>query len=243
MICQYEEELVQAREELLALQEESRRLQEKVQAAQEQLTPLQESVRDSFKQVAQVGLCACVMLMHIPFSTESFTCVSCFYESLHLSAHKVQQKLNNLQVEERSVTAQLSWKRALEDSSPVMVNGSAGTAAELHQGDPFQQDLFQEDQPRELKLEGPTAFFSLQKEHSDPKEMEANENEEEEEMQDKEDESPNTPEEEKPRSDALDDLYTSLAPSDMYNSLPTFPKPLNTVRVINTCLLQLSVII
>uniref|UniRef100_A0A7N6BED6 Epidermal growth factor receptor pathway substrate 15 n=1 Tax=Anabas testudineus TaxID=64144 RepID=A0A7N6BED6_ANATE len=55
-ICQYEEELVQAREELLALQEESRRLQEKVQAAQEQLTPLQESVRDSFTQVAQVGL-------------------------------------------------------------------------------------------------------------------------------------------------------------------------------------------
>lgn len=56
-ICQFEEELVQAREELLALQEESRRLQEKVQAAQEQLTPLQESVRDSFTQVAQVGLC------------------------------------------------------------------------------------------------------------------------------------------------------------------------------------------
>lgn len=55
-ICQFEEELVQAREELLALQEESRKLQEKVQAAQEQLTPLQESVRDSFTQVAQVGL-------------------------------------------------------------------------------------------------------------------------------------------------------------------------------------------
>lgn len=59
-ICQYEEDLVQAREELLALQEESRRLQEKVQAAQEQLTPLQESVRDSFTQVAQVGLCESV---------------------------------------------------------------------------------------------------------------------------------------------------------------------------------------
>lgn len=56
-ICHYEEELVQAREELLALQEESKRLQEKVQAAQEQLTPLQESVRDSFTQVVQVGLC------------------------------------------------------------------------------------------------------------------------------------------------------------------------------------------
>ncbi|XP_053286661.1 epidermal growth factor receptor substrate 15 isoform X4 [Pleuronectes platessa] len=143
---------------------------------------------------------------------------------------QVQQKLNNLQVEERSVTAQLSWKRALEDSSPVMVNGSAGTAAELHQGDPFQQDLFQEDQPRELKFEEPTAFFSPQKDHSDQKEIEANENEEEEEMQDKEDENQLTPEEEKPRSDALDDLYASLAPSDMYNSLSTFPKPLNTVR-------------
>ncbi|XP_069378163.1 epidermal growth factor receptor substrate 15 isoform X2 [Paralichthys olivaceus] len=152
-------------------------------------------------------------------------------EQLTPLQESVQQKLNNLQVEERSVTAQLSWKRALEDSSPVMVNGAAGTAAELHQGDPFQQDLFQEDQPKELKLEEPAAVCSIQKEHSDQKEKGANENEEEEEMQDKEDESPNTPDEEKPRSDALDDLYSSLASSDMYNSLSTFTKPRdNTVR-------------
>uniref|UniRef100_H3DDG8 Epidermal growth factor receptor pathway substrate 15 n=1 Tax=Tetraodon nigroviridis TaxID=99883 RepID=H3DDG8_TETNG len=65
---------------------------------------------------------------------------------------QVQQKLNELKEEERSVTAQLSWKRALEDSSPVMVNGSNGSSGD-HQGDLFQQDLFQEDKPRELREE------------------------------------------------------------------------------------------
>ncbi|CAL8308227.1 unnamed protein product [Lota lota] len=114
-ICQYEEELVQAREELLKLQEETRVLEEKVQAAREQLTPLQESVRDSYKQVTQV-----------------------------------QQKLTELQVEERSVTAQLSWKRALEDSSPILVNGSTGPTEELHHGDLY----LDEDHPfHELKEE------------------------------------------------------------------------------------------
>lgn len=75
-ICQFEEELVQAREELLALQEESRKLQEKVQAAQEQLTPLQESVRDSFTQVAQVGLCESKNPL---FSAESGTSVLFYF--------------------------------------------------------------------------------------------------------------------------------------------------------------------
>ncbi|CAN9500436.1 unnamed protein product [Ophioblennius macclurei] len=194
-ICQYEEELVQAREELLALQEESRKLQEKVQAAQEQLTPLQESVRDSFTQVAQV-----------------------------------QQKLNDLQVEERSVTAQLSWKRALEDSSPVMVNGSAGHVAELQQGDPFTRDLFQEDDdPKELKVEEPDVAGSPPTVNSDHKEKGENEKEGEDEVEneedEKEEESPTTVEEEKPKPDALDNLYTSLTTSDMYSGLSAIAKP------------------
>ncbi|XP_028259203.1 epidermal growth factor receptor substrate 15 [Parambassis ranga] len=139
---------------------------------------------------------------------------------------QVQQKLNDLQVEERSVTAQLSWKRALEDSSPVMVNGSAVPTAEMHQVDPFQQDLFQEDHPQELKVMEPTAVCSQQKEHSDQKEKE--EVNEKEEVEEKEEESP---EEEKPRPDPLDNLYTSLATGDLYSSLSTLAKPReSTVR-------------
>ncbi|XP_051232157.1 epidermal growth factor receptor substrate 15 isoform X4 [Dicentrarchus labrax] len=224
-ICQYEEELVQAREELLALQEESRRLQEKVQAAQEQLTPLQESVRDSFTQVAQASF------LHDNKNESKDVIGLLDFKSVGSDnkSNVVQQKLNDLQVEERSVTAQLSWKRALEDSSPVMVNGSAGSTAELYQGDPFQQDLFQEDQPKELKEEEPAPICNQQKEHSDQKEKEGvNEREEEEE---KEDESPKTPEEEKLKPDPLDDLYTSLASGEIYNNVSILAKPQeNTVR-------------
>ncbi len=146
---------------------------------------------------------------------------------------KVQQNLKELQVEERSVTAQLSWKRALEDSSPVMVNGSAGSAAELHQGgDPFQQDLFQDDQPKELKDEEPATICNEQKEHSDQKEKEGvTEKDEEEE---KEEDSSKTSEEEKMKPDALDDLYTSLASSELLNNVSALTKPQeNTVRVRN----------
>lgn len=120
-----------------------------------------------------------------------------------------------------------------------MVNGSAGPTAELHQGDPFQQDLFQEDQPKELKEEEPAALCNEQKEHSDQKDKEGvNERGEEEE---KEEESPKTPEEEKQKPDALDDLYTSLASSEMYNNVSALAKPQeNTVRVINTLALLIS---
>lgn len=62
-----------------------------------------------------------------------------------------------------------------------------------------------------------------------------NEREEEEE---KEEESLKTAEEEKLKRDALDDLYTSLASSEMYNSRL---KPLeNTTRVINTFALVIN---
>uniref|UniRef100_A0A8D3C053 Epidermal growth factor receptor pathway substrate 15 n=1 Tax=Scophthalmus maximus TaxID=52904 RepID=A0A8D3C053_SCOMX len=133
-----------------------------------------------------------------------------------LQVAQVQQKLNDLQVEERSVTAQLSWKRALEDSSPVMVNGSAGNTAVQHQG-----DLFQEDQPKELKEDEAAAVCSLQKEHSDQKEKGVNENEEEEEDE-KEDESPNTQEEEKPKPNALDDLYSNPFGGDPFKGTDPF---------------------
>ncbi|XP_008297675.1 epidermal growth factor receptor substrate 15 [Stegastes partitus] len=198
-----EQRICQFEEELVQAREELLALQEESRRLQEKVQAAQEQLTPLQESVR-----------------DSFTQVA-----------QVQQKLNDLQVEERSVTAQLSWKRALEDNSPVMVNGSAGPTAELHQGDPFQQDLFQEDQPKELKEEEAAAVCSLQqKEHSDQKEQEgATEKEEEEE--EKEDESPKTPEEEKVKPDALDDLYTSLASSDLYNSLSTLGKPWeNAVR-------------
>uniref|UniRef100_A0A8C4IVS3 Epidermal growth factor receptor pathway substrate 15 n=1 Tax=Dicentrarchus labrax TaxID=13489 RepID=A0A8C4IVS3_DICLA len=200
-----EQRICQYEEELVQAREELLALQEESRRLQEKVQAAQEQLTPLQESVR-----------------DSFTQVA-----------QVQQKLNDLQVEERSVTAQLSWKRALEDSSPVMVNGSAGSTAELYQGDPFQQDLFQEDQPKELKEEEPAPICNQQKEHSDQKEKEGvNEREEEEE---KEDESPKTPEEEKLKPDPLDDLYTSLASGEIYNNVSILAKPQeNTVRVINT---------
>ncbi|TDH08548.1 hypothetical protein EPR50_G00098700 [Perca flavescens] len=193
-----EQKICQFEEELVQAREELLALQEESIRLQEKVQAAQEQLTPLQESVR-----------------DSFTQVA-----------QVQQKLNELQVEERSVTAQLSWKRALEDSSPVMVNGSAGPTAELYQGDTFQQDLFQEDQPKELKEEEPAALCYQQNEHSDQKEKEGmSEREEEEE---KEEESLKTAEEEKLKRDALDDLYTSLASSEMYNSRL---KPLeNTTR-------------
>ncbi|XP_029355393.1 epidermal growth factor receptor substrate 15 isoform X2 [Echeneis naucrates] len=194
-----EQRICQYEEELVQAREELLALQEESRRLQEKVQAAQEQLTPLQESVR-----------------DSFTQVA-----------QVQQKLNDLHVEERSVTAQLSWKRALEDSSPVMVNGS-GPTAELYQTDPFQQDHFQEDHPKELKVEEPSDVCNLQKEHSDEKEKGMNEKEEEE---GKDQESPKTVEEEKPKPDALDDLYTSLASSDMYNSLTALAKPRdNTAR-------------
>uniref|UniRef100_A0A4W6G243 Epidermal growth factor receptor pathway substrate 15 n=1 Tax=Lates calcarifer TaxID=8187 RepID=A0A4W6G243_LATCA len=181
-----EQRICQYEEELVQAREELLALQEESRRLQEKVQSAQEQLTPLQESVR-----------------DSFTQVS-----------QVQQKLNDLQVEERSVTAQLSWKRALEDSSPVMVNGSAGPIAELHQGDPFQQDLFQDDQPKELKEEEPAAVCNLQKEHSDQ-----NEKGEEEE---KEDESPNTQEEEKPKPDTSP---PSLPEMDFFHSDPFTDHP------------------
>ncbi|KAM6921847.1 uncharacterized protein eps15 isoform 2-T2 [Xenentodon cancila] len=189
-----EQRICQYEEELVQAREE-------LLALQEESRRLQEKV-----QAAQEQLTPLQESVH-----DSFTQVS-----------QVQQKLKDLQVEERSVTAQLSWKRALEDSSPVMVNGSAGHTAELHQGDSFHQDLFQEDQPKELKAEEPGAVCGQQKERSDEKEKEDVKEKEGEEA--KREESPKSLDAEKQRPDPLDDLYTSLASSDLYNNLAILSK-------------------
>uniref|UniRef100_A0A673AZ67 Epidermal growth factor receptor pathway substrate 15 n=1 Tax=Sphaeramia orbicularis TaxID=375764 RepID=A0A673AZ67_9TELE len=189
-----EQRICQYEEELVQAREELLALQEESRRLQEKVQAAQEQLTPLQESVR-----------------DSFTQVA-----------QVQQKLNDLQIEERSVTAQLSWKRALEDSSPVMVNGSMGPTADMHQVDPFHQDLFQDDQPKELKEDEPAAVRNLQTEQSDQKEVEAVNDREEEEEQDEE--HPKTPEEEKLKPDALDDLFTSLASSDMYNSLSTLSK-------------------
>lgn len=129
------------------------------------------------------------------------------------------------------MTAQLSWKRALEDSSPVMVNGTAGPNAELHHGDFFQQDPFQDDQPKELREDEAAAGVCAEpKEHPDQKEADEaqqqevveEEEKEEEAEEEKVPEGSKTAEDQKPKPDALDDLFSSLASSDMYNSVSVF---------------------
>uniref|UniRef100_A0A3P8R0G4 Uncharacterized protein n=1 Tax=Astatotilapia calliptera TaxID=8154 RepID=A0A3P8R0G4_ASTCA len=181
-----EQRICQYEEELVQAREELLALQEESRKLQEKVQAAQEQLTPLQESVR-----------------DSFTQVA-----------QVQQKLNDLQVEERSVTAQLSWKRALEDSSPVMVNGSAGPAAELHHGDLFQRDLFQEDL-KELRVE----------EHSDSEERGGvNEKEKEEE---KDEESPKAGEDEKQKHDALDDLYT-----DMY-SLSSLAKPWEMGHIIH----------
>lgn len=128
--------------------------------------------------------------------------------------------MKDLKEEERSVTAQLSWKRALEDSSPVMVNGSSGSSGDHphQQGDPFQQDLFQEDKPRELREDESAAVSDELTENATRAENVVNESREEE---------------EKEEADALDDLYTSLASSELYNNVSGLPKLENNTKVQN----------
>ncbi|XP_015826824.3 epidermal growth factor receptor substrate 15 isoform X2 [Nothobranchius furzeri] len=170
-----EHRISQYEEELVQAREELLALQEESRKLQEKVQAAQEQLTPLHESVR-----------------DSFTQVS-----------QVQQKVQDLQVEERSVTAQLSWKRALEDSSPVMVNGSPGSTAE--------PDLFHEDQPKKLKEEEPAAACSQQKKHSDKKEKEGEEK--------KEEENPKTVEEEKLKPDALDHLYNSFASCDLYNCL------------------------
>uniref|UniRef100_A0A8C7QW97 Epidermal growth factor receptor pathway substrate 15 n=1 Tax=Oncorhynchus mykiss TaxID=8022 RepID=A0A8C7QW97_ONCMY len=62
-------------------------------------------------------------------------------EQLTPLQESVEQKLSDLQLEERTVTSQLSWKKALEED-PVLVNGSV-------------DEQHQEDQAEELRVEPP----------------------------------------------------------------------------------------
>ncbi|KAL1022436.1 hypothetical protein UPYG_G00027600 [Umbra pygmaea] len=100
---------------------------------------------------------------------------------------QVQQKLSDLHVEERTVTAQLSWKRALEDDpEPVLVNGTV-------------EERQHKDEPEELRAEPPSSQPLM--EPAEPLE---------EKLEVKEESRPYL-EEQEPVSDAFQDLYNSLA--------------------------------
>lgn len=102
-----------------------------------------------------------------------------------------------------------------------MVNGSSGSSGDHHQGDHFQQDLFQDDKPRELREDESAAVSNELTENPTQTENVVNESQEEDE---KEEESSESSEEQKPKPDALDDLYTSLASSEQYNNMSGLPK-------------------
>ncbi|XP_077462760.1 epidermal growth factor receptor substrate 15 isoform X1 [Stigmatopora argus] len=177
-----EQRICQYEEELVQAREELLALQEESRKLQEKVQAAQEQLTPLQESVR-----------------DSFTQVA-----------QVQNKLKDLQVEERSMAAQLSWKRALEDDSPVMVNGSAGPTPELHR-----RDLQEDDQPNELKVEEPALFSTTQEELLE--QTVKGVNEEKVEQEDR----PETPEEEKPKPDALDDLYTSLASSEIHANVST----------------------
>uniref|UniRef100_A0A674E433 Epidermal growth factor receptor pathway substrate 15 n=1 Tax=Salmo trutta TaxID=8032 RepID=A0A674E433_SALTR len=107
-------------------------------------------------------------------------------ESVRGSFSQVEQKLSDLQLEERTVTSQLSWKKALEED-PVLVNGSAD-----------EQHL--EDQAEELRVEPPAIQPQM-----GPAELI------EEQIEVVKEDRPKTPEELVPKSDAFEDLYNSLS--------------------------------
>ncbi|XP_072295555.1 epidermal growth factor receptor substrate 15 isoform X2 [Eucyclogobius newberryi] len=187
-----EQRICQFEEELVQAREELLALQEESRKLQEKVQAAKEQLTPLQESVR-----------------DSFTQVG-----------QVQQKLNDLQTEERSVTAQLSWKRALEDSSPVpvLVNG-AGPTADMHQADPFQQDLLEDDPPKDLKVEAPVVNSKIQTDQTEASELAKEENKEE-----------SSPEEEKSKPDALDFLYTSLASTDLYNSFSSLAKPWETEK-------------
>ncbi|KAE8294190.1 hypothetical protein D5F01_LYC07138 [Larimichthys crocea] len=141
-----QDEVARENEELQRLQAQRQKVQEALEELDQQKGSLEEQLTHIRQQTSQETQ----LISSLQSEHEEQEQRICQYEEELVQAREssslcrrragvaqVQQKLNDLQVEERSVTAQLSWKRALEDSSPVMVNGSAGLSAELYQADPF----------------------------------------------------------------------------------------------------------
>ncbi|XP_031430476.1 epidermal growth factor receptor substrate 15 isoform X1 [Clupea harengus] len=189
-IGEYQEELGQAHTELQRLQEETQEVEQKVEAARAQLNPLQDSVQESHTQVSQA-----------------------------------KEKLTELRMQERDVTAQLSWLSLTQDDPvPVpllaprlthtptptpLVNGAlGGRDGHLDQDEQEGRENGGADEPHELRVEE-----DEDEEEEEEEEEKEKEKEQEEEVKQEEVERPReqnrTKSPEKPRPDAMEDLYTS----------------------------------
>ncbi|CAB1331920.1 unnamed protein product [Coregonus sp. 'balchen'] len=125
--CSHENQLISSLEAEHTEQEQRiEEYEEQLVQAREELLRLQEESQQLEEKVQA--------------AREQFTPLQEFVKD---SYSQVQQKLSDLQLEERTVTAQLSWKNALEED-PVLVNGSA-------------EEQHQEYQPEELRVEPPAS--------------------------------------------------------------------------------------
>ncbi|KAM9480369.1 epidermal growth factor receptor substrate 15 isoform 1-T1 [Salvelinus alpinus] len=171
--CTHENQLISSLEVEHAEQEQRiEEYEEQLVQAREELLQLQEETQ----QLEEKVQAAREQLTPLKESVrDSFSQVS-----------QVAQKLSDLQLEERTVTSQLSWKKALEED-PVLVNGSAD-----------EQHL--EDQAEELRVEPP----AIQPQMGPAEPIE-------EQIEVVKEDRPKTPEEPVPKSDAFEDLYNSLS--------------------------------
>uniref|UniRef100_A0A8C7I797 Epidermal growth factor receptor pathway substrate 15 n=1 Tax=Oncorhynchus kisutch TaxID=8019 RepID=A0A8C7I797_ONCKI len=122
--AEQEQRIEEYEEQLVQAREELLRLQEETQHLEEKVQAAREQLTPLQESVR-----------------DSFSQVS-------------QQKLSDLQLEERTVTSQLSWKKALEED-PVLVNGSADEQhqEELRVEPPAIQPQMGPAEPREEQIE------------------------------------------------------------------------------------------
>ncbi|XP_038855401.1 epidermal growth factor receptor substrate 15-like isoform X5 [Salvelinus namaycush] len=168
--CSHENQLI------LSLEAEHTEQEQRIEEYEEQLVHAREELLRLQEESQQVE-------EKVQAAREQFTPLQESVKDSFSQVSQVQQKQSDLQIEERMVTAQLSWKNSLEED-PVLVNGSA-------------EEQHQEDQPEELRVEPPAS--QPQMEPAEPMEE-----------VDEEDQ-PKTPEEPEPKSDAFEDLYNSLS--------------------------------
>uniref|UniRef100_A0A4W5P9J9 Epidermal growth factor receptor pathway substrate 15 n=1 Tax=Hucho hucho TaxID=62062 RepID=A0A4W5P9J9_9TELE len=128
--CSHENQMI------LSLEAEHTEQEQKMEEYEEQLVQAREELLRLQEESQQLE-------EKVQAAREQFTPLQESVKDSFSQVSQVQQKLSDLQVEERTVTAQLSWKNSLEED-PVLVNGSA-------------DEQHQEDQPEELRVEPPAS--------------------------------------------------------------------------------------
>uniref|UniRef100_A0A673YTP1 Epidermal growth factor receptor pathway substrate 15 n=1 Tax=Salmo trutta TaxID=8032 RepID=A0A673YTP1_SALTR len=158
--CSHENQLI------LSLEAENTAQEQRIEEYEEQLVQAREELLRLQGESQQLE-------EKVQAAREQFTPLQESVKDSFSQVSQVQQKLSDIQIEERMVTAQLSWKNSLEED-PVLVNGSA-------------EEQQQEDQPEELRVEPPAS--QPQMEPAEPME------------EVDEEDRPKTPEEPEPKSD------------------------------------------